>query len=159
MLMFFRRSLRASVGILLLIGCAFVVGCSGVGSDNWTEQRPPVVPVTGQVLYKGQPIEGATVSFTSDGGAQGATGKTDANGRFQLTTFEINDGAVPGEHKVKISKVEVSSNWSPDAAEDVRPQVKQRSLLPDRYGDYKTSKLTASVSESGTNDFTFELTD
>lgn len=159
MLMLFRRSLRASAGILLLLSCALTVGCSGVASDAWSQQRPKVVPVTGQVLYKGQPIEGATVAFTSNEGTQGATGKTDADGRFQLTTFELNDGAVLGEHKVKISKVEASSSWSPDAAEDVRPQVQQRSLLPARYGDYNTSKLTASVSESGSNEFTFELTD
>ncbi len=37
-----------------------------------------------------------------------ASGTTDAQGKFRLTTFENSDGAVLGEHKVTVSKAQAN---------------------------------------------------
>ncbi|HWL06874.1 MAG TPA: hypothetical protein VNQ76_00515 [Planctomicrobium sp.] len=39
-----------------------------------------------------------------------ASGKTDSNGRFTLSTYDINDGAVVGIHNVSVSIEEDSEN-------------------------------------------------
>lgn len=66
-------------------------------------------PVAGRVTVGKKPLEGATVNFTNknvDGFS--ASGKTDADGRFRLTTYvnprEFYGGAMPGEYTVLITK-------------------------------------------------------
>jgi hypothetical protein len=78
----------------------------------WGCDKGPSVatyPITGTVTYQGKPVEGAAVMFQSknpDGPK--ATGDTDAEGRFTLTTYlgpqQILKGAVPDEYKVAIVK-------------------------------------------------------
>ncbi|MGH7202173.1 MAG: carboxypeptidase-like regulatory domain-containing protein, partial [Planctomycetaceae bacterium] len=59
------------------------------------------------MIYNEQPVEGATVVFIPTGHKHGATAQTDAEGKFQLRTYEPGDGAVPGNYKVTIRKVEM----------------------------------------------------
>lgn len=92
----------------LLCGCGFItlvaiVGC-GPGAST--------VPVSGTVTQNGKPVEGATVTFLRGGGdiskGELAIGKTDASGKFELTTHfgskSSAAGAPPGEYKVTVSK-------------------------------------------------------
>jgi hypothetical protein len=72
---------------------------------------------------------------------------------------EQGDGAVPGEYQVKITKVEVTTTSADPPDEDVRPETERRSLIPERYGDFNTSELSATIAEGQPNDFEFELTD
>lgn len=140
--------------IIVLSGC-------GEGGDKWTEARPETFPTAGTVTFKDQPVEGATVVFTPVGHENGAVGLTDAEGRFELRTFEPNDGAVAGDYKVAIRKVEVISSGAdePPATPDPTPEpLKERSLLPERYGNAASSGLTKTV-EEGENQFAFELTE
>src|SRR6478672_6692857 len=81
-----------------------LIGCSG-GHGTAT--------VVGTVLYKNQPVEGATVNFLPKGetpGAKPAHGRTDSGGHFTLTTyFDPTDqpvGALPGEYSVTITKID-----------------------------------------------------
>ncbi len=147
------------------IGCSILVlvfvGCGETGDAD----RPATAPVTGSVTYNGQPVEGATVTFmagSSEG--RGAVGTTDASGKFQLTTFEAGDGAIPGSYKVKIAK---TVGGGPQTAEEAMalmesgagpPTDEQKDELPVKYKDENTSGLTADVKD-GDNDFPFELTD
>lgn len=143
-----------------------VLGCGGDTSHRSTE----VVPVSGVVTYKGVPVEGAAVTFhpAQASMAPGATqkpaarAKTDAQGKFRLWTFDLNDGAVPGEHTVTISKVEiVAPDVNPDepgyvaAAEESPPKY----LVPQKYGNQRTSGLKETVAAEGTNEFEFALAD
>ena len=66
--------------------------------------RPAVVPVEGQVYYRDQPVAGARVTFLNADAPRAATGETDQAGHFRLSTFEPNDGAVPGTHAVTVVK-------------------------------------------------------
>ena len=144
---------------LPLLGIAVVLAGCGDSGDQWTEARPETFPAAGTVTFNDQPVEGATVVLTPVGHENGAVGLTDAEGHFQLRTFEPKDGAVAGDYKVAIRKVEVMSSGAdePPAVPDPTPApLKERSLLPERYGNAASSGLTASVKE-GENALTFEL--
>jgi hypothetical protein len=162
----FRRFARlnqmtAVAGAALL----FVAGCSKGGQD-----RPKAVPVTGKVLYKGLPADGATVAFLGDGRLPPALGRTDSSGHFELTTSEPGDGAAPGMHKVTVAK-NVMSKASKAASgpmsmedavkrsNDPKKDEEALSLLPEHYADVETSGLSFEVKPSGSNDFTIELKD
>lgn len=120
---------------------AFVVGC-GNG-------RPATYPVTGSVTYQGQPVVGAQVMFRA-AGAPAAEGTTDGTGKFSLMTFDPNDGAVLGKHRVTVvKKVPLDPNDPYSAVKDGLPAI---------YGDMARSPLEKEVT-SGMNDFALELKD
>lgn len=145
-----------------LIGMLLTLGCSS-SADKWTEMRPKVVPVTGTVLYNGQPLANATVTFTNSSAGRSAFANTDANGNFTLTTFKSGDGAVPGLQQVTVRKSEVLPGKAPavDASESLHlpPPPEERWLIPKRYGKVETSGLTAEVKDSGKNSIVLELKD
>lgn len=132
------------------LGLAFLVtlaaGCGGEGVA-------PTAEVTGTVTYKGAPLENVNVVFTPANGRP-ATGTTDAEGKFTLSTFASDDGAVPGEHRVAITSTAIPP--MPGTPEAAKPQKK---LFPARYSDPAKSGLTAAVKEGEANEFKFELTD
>lgn len=159
----------------LVLALLFAVGCSGGSAD-----RPDTVPVSGTVVYKNQPVEGATVSFMAPGAPRAASGVTDAEGKFQLSTFEFNDGAIVGENVVTISKIEAGAvpqptgdpkamATNPQAMADAMKQYHEgtmrkgdtgpKSLLPQKYADPKSSPLKEQVTADGPNTFVFTLTD
>ena len=141
------------VGLAVLLGAA--TGCDG--------RRTPV-PVSGTVTLDGKSVEGAILTFHligDDREGRAATGQTDKTGAFQLKTGNEN-GARPGEYKVVIVKnvladPKLKMPDFPDTPEgrnqrdhfvwkhfrDDQPPYKN--LLPERYGDLKTTPLTCKV--------------
>jgi hypothetical protein len=123
-------------------------GGRGLGSIDESEKEPGsreepavsqagsgTVPVTGVVRCNGTPVAGAKVMLH---GRYIAAGITDAEGEFTLTTFELNDGALPGKYVVTITA----------------------DGLPDRYADRRTSRLTATIKDlPGKNRIQFLLDD
>jgi hypothetical protein len=107
----------------------------------------------------GQPVAEATVIFEPQGSTPAATGTTDSAGRFVLTTFDTDDGAVPGEYKVAVRKVQVIKGERPANAPDdlASPPPDEKWLLPMKYGNTTTSGFTASVKAETKNEFKFEL--
>jgi hypothetical protein len=142
---------------LSLVFALMFLGCGGEVEDRWTANRETVVPVTGHVLLDDAPLEGATVNFYSETEDLTAYGLTDANGRFRLTTYEANDGAVPGKHRVTVRKVIVNTVLNPEDPEGEPLSTSEEWIVPERYSDKETSGLSAGVTEEGDNDFTFEL--
>ncbi len=145
-----------------------VVGCSGDAGN------PKVAPVTGTVTYQGKPVGGATVSFIKEGESRSSVGVTDSQGRFQLSTFGNNDGAVIGDNAVTIAKKTASAAAPPATmasdpmemmkkmrAEAEKPPEKVKTdELPERYLDPKASGLKAIVSaDAKKNEFKFDLVD
>ncbi|MBO0697846.1 MAG: carboxypeptidase regulatory-like domain-containing protein [Zavarzinella sp.] len=107
--------------------------------------------VSGVVTLDGQPLEGATVSFSpvSAGEVGGSTGKTDAKGRYTLrTVLGDSPGAAVGKHKVTISLYRENPN-NPDQA--------GKELVPPRYSDPARTELTFDVPAGGTDKANFEL--
>lgn len=155
------------VGLWTILS-ALLVGCSGDAGN------PKVAPVTGTVTYQGKPVGGATVSFIKEGESRSSVGVTDSQGRFQLSTFGNNDGAVIGDNVVTIAK-KIASTAAPPAtpqtdpmemmkrmrAESEKPAEKVKTdELPEKYLDPVASGLKAIVSaDSKKNDFKFDLVD
>lgn len=148
-------ALGCAVAMLALVGCS-----SGGGSSG-----PAVYPVTGIVKHKGQPVAGADIVFSLKEGTGSSFGRTDASGRYQLTTRRSNDGAPPGDYLVSISKAEAPGQiiesippddprYNPYTGKGTPIPPPPKSGLPPQYGDAKTSGLTARVNaENNTIDF------
>ncbi len=147
----------SAVNGLAVLAFVFLAGCSSTTTDKWTEERPEVHPVEGVVLYQGEPVEGATVVFRSESEQVAAYGTTDSEGRFSLTTYDEGDGAVAGEHQVRITKIETEEAPAPADPEANPAPPKETNLLPAKYGNFQTSTLTAEVTAEGTNEFEFKL--
>ncbi|MCI0702386.1 MAG: DUF4198 domain-containing protein [Planctomycetia bacterium] len=88
--------IRLSLFAAACVATVLFSGCSG----------PQMAAVRGKVTFNGQPVKEAAVTF-SPAGAEGqketgkpATGFTDENGEFVLSTFKNFDGAMVGEHRV-----------------------------------------------------------
>lgn len=140
---------------------ALINGCGGADDSN----RPTRVKTSGTVTHKGQPVEGATVLFApAEGQGHAATGLTDSQGRFRLTTFLANDGAVPGNYKVTISKFDMSTA-NPDLEDDLAIEMRQDSdkivgptpLLPIEFSEIETTPLIKEVTTGAANEFQFDL--
>lgn len=104
-----------------------VVAIGGCGDG-----RPTRVPVAGQVLIDGQPLTRGEIQFVSEVGRP-SVAKLDREGRFRLSCFEENDGALLGFHKVSIT-----------AAEGLGP-TKTRWYAPKKYANVNTSELTQEI--------------
>jgi len=79
-----------------------------VASAGCSDQGFPLTPVQGKVTFGGAPCPAAgTISFFPKEVAEGlprrpAQGRFGLDGEFQVTTFEENDGLVPGRYAVSV---------------------------------------------------------
>ena len=156
----------------LLLSTIALLGCGG---EDLSRFKDGLVPVTGKVTLDGEPVAGVGVLFvpgsaTSFGGkievgTRVASGMTDAEGKYTLSSPPQGNGVVPGDYagclpgdySVNIMSresgrgrdgVDTGSN-EPQSLGPVKP-------IPPKYTDPKTSGLKASVSGSG-GEFNFEL--
>ncbi len=87
---------------LLVSATAILTGCGG--GDQFK-----VAATDGRVVCEGQPVPYVSVFFEPLPGEKSAlTGKSavgyaDAEGRFVLTTYDQDDGAVVGKHRVRVA--------------------------------------------------------
>ena len=128
-----RRSL-----LLLAAIHSMALGCGSPGTA-------PTVPVEGTLLYNGKPATAARVVFMPASGRP-ATGNTDDQGHFSLSTFAPEDGAVTGAHKVTVSDLE--RNWNQDPS---------KSRFPTPYERPDTTPLIVEVNAADENEFTFDM--
>ena len=117
-----RRIVATALGLF-----AWLAAC-GCGDD-----RPARVPVSGRVLIDGKPLTIGSVRFVPAGDRM-STGVLDSNGRFTLSCFDTNDGAVPGLHQVAVNGLQRFSAW------EVRWHA------PKKYMTEATSGLTQEIS-------------
>lgn len=109
---------------LFALFISLTIGCS--------DGRPTRVPISGQVLIDGKPLKSGYIRFVS-ADHRPSQGYLDANGRFTLSCFEDNDGAVIGQHKIEIRGTEM-----------VNPQL-MRWHAPKKYADQQTSELVQEI--------------
>ena len=127
---------------LMLVGC--------------TQSEYPLAPVSGMVKLDGQPLADAVVNFQpmateGNNAGPGSTGRTDASGRFELTTMDDLNGAVVGKHKVRIYSYSPESPSVSDEDDANTPVEK----VPDQY-NYR-SRLEFEVPSAGTQAADFDL--
>ncbi|NMC21707.1 MAG: carboxypeptidase regulatory-like domain-containing protein [Thermogutta sp.] len=146
-----------------------LVGIVLGGACNRGASKPKTYPVTGTVTMNGQPVVGATVTFTpkeppapGQAGPQAAGGVTDEQGRYQIGTFAKGDGALPGEYLVSVTKYEgVAPTGGGGSEEEYRPPLPgeetpvPKNVLPPQYANPSTSGLSFKVEAK---DNTFDIT-
>ncbi|MCA9229839.1 MAG: hypothetical protein KDA57_04250 [Planctomycetales bacterium] len=78
-----------------------------------------LVPVEGVVLIEGAPMPGGKILLTPYGKGKPSAGMIQADGTFSLSTYSMNDGAKPGQHRVlviddtKIEENQPRITWEP----------------------------------------------
>src|SRR5262245_26572551 len=131
-----RQSVRPRLisGAILAMGMTFLGGC---GSG-----KIPVYPVSGQLLVKGKPAEGAFLVFhPKDGGGPESKrpyATTDAEGKFNVSTYDTGDGAPAGTYKVTVV-------WRPVPKRTIDPEG------PDRLNGKYDAATKAGVPEVTVN--------
>ena len=160
---------------VLLVMCLPLASCIGCGSNDGANP----VPVSGKIMFRGDPVEDARVTFHATGteGARSASGRTNARGEFSLTTFDTDDGAIPGEYTITVTKADataMSASMEIDAEGDsfgadytaameaaARGDDKSipgaDSTLPEKYASAAESGITRSVVAGQRNEFTIDL--
>jgi hypothetical protein len=137
---------RRTLGVALCLTLA-VAGC---------ERGPTLVPVSGNVLMDGKPLEFGYVTFQPASGPP-AQGKIESGGVFSMSSLKPGDGAQVGTHMVSVLSFE---GHNPALASN--PSYAQgnlgRSLIPIRYTRSGMSGLTVEVPAEGLTGHTIELT-
>jgi hypothetical protein len=144
---------------LVFVVCLLAfVGC-GPAEDKWKKGRLKTVPASGTVTMNGQPVADATVIFapTSPTGI-GSAAKSDSSGKFVLSTYPDEAGAVPGSYMVMVNKIEVPPLPGANAPE-VSSAVYAKHLVPKRYSDPLKSGLKVEIpqGDAGISDIKLEL--
>jgi hypothetical protein len=117
---------------------AFVVLLAAVSGCG--QSGPQIAPVHGRVTLDGRPLARADITFQPDGAQRASIGRTDDDGRYELSYKRDEPGAIVGKHTVH---VEVSSEL-----------VKNPPPIPARYA--AESELHHQV-EPGENEINLEL--
>ncbi|MDR1385215.1 MAG: hypothetical protein LBJ67_15405 [Planctomycetaceae bacterium] len=164
----YKMFLKCLAVILIASFFGLLVGCS--------EKGHKVYSATGKVMYKGEPLGDAQISFhpkAPSGFVASAITKPDGNFSL-LTTGALNPGAIAGEYDVLVSKmIAVDANGNPiknDPEEKISqaPQMessarifqrpKMKSVVPEKYAQIDKPLLQATVAPKK-NDYLFELDD
>jgi hypothetical protein len=112
---------------------AVITVCLGCGGDQFGD-------VTGKVTLDGEPLAGATVEFSPEGGSP-AYGVTDPQGKYKLLFSSDQKGATVGSHRVRITSFN-----------EAKPGQKER--VPMKYN--RKTDLVREV-KSGNQTFDFDL--
>tara|TARA_R110002095_G_scaffold94702_2_gene82693 strand:- start:4945 stop:5472 length:528 start_codon:yes stop_codon:yes gene_type:complete len=159
-----------------LLFLALIAGCSTA-----VEDLPETVPVSGTVLFKGEPLKRASIIFTNPAekpGSATANATTDDKGHFELKSYfgarTERAGVIPGTYTVTVLKMvppgkmteeeyhakvkesdQIVSAGGVLTQEQTPPELKQ--MIPRQYSDASISKLEAKVVANQENQFQFDL--
>jgi|GEM_PF-975843 len=150
-------SFHTATVVLACIVLAFI----GCGS------KENVAVVTGVVKLDGKPFGGASVTFATVEGGKVSSAETADDGTFSLTTRgngKAIEGAPIGINRVAISALDVKGGASEAEQDELgslaimsgKP-VRERSRLPEDYGDFRHSGLTFEVKADAENFAEFDL--
>ena len=126
---------RAAVVVAAAGLFAGMIGC---------DARPRRVPVAGKVLIDGKPLTTGFIMVVPHEG-RAATGQIQPDGSFRLTTFDENDGCIPGSHPVTIV-----------ANEQITP-TRMKWLAPKKYADVASTDRQVTI-DRPRDDLIVELT-
>lgn len=118
--------------------------------------RSQTSPVEGDVSLDGKPVAGASIQFVPQGKGRDATGGTDQDGHFVMSTFQPKDGVLPGSYKVVISppsgvadSTKYATSEEAMAAAAKQPAKKAASTFPQKYTRPDQTPLTQEVPVTG----------
>ena len=134
------RFSSALVSCNVLIAIACTIGCTD--SDRRT------YPVTGIVRFPdGKVLRDGSVEFEIIGRDDPVTARASIgpDGSFALGTFELDDGALPGKHRVVVFADYMIGNGAE------RPGLIPEQQLHSKYRDYRRSELVYEVKPETNN--------
>ena len=158
---------RTLLGVALSVLVTGFAGCGGV-------DQPATSPASGTLTLDGVPLADATVTFWEATAPTAGSGKTDAQGKFTITTFEAGDGAIIGEHSVLVSKDESTAVLMPSISAEggdtdyekmsqgadayrAAADKKVESVIPQKYTNRVTTTFKVPVTADGPNVFEFNM--
>lgn len=144
-----------SLVLALTVMLLSLTGCGGSGD------QPDLGQVQGTITFDGKPLSGVVVVFQPDSGRP-ARGRTDAEGKYELTYIRQTQGTKVGHNRVEVAPSEEEDDTA-DAEADTESVSNKRPgkfksgkpKIPARYNI--KSELEADV-QPGENTFDFELT-
>lgn len=129
-----------------VVSLALSTGCGG-GND--------MVPIRGEVTFKGQPLTRGIVNYVpaEQGKGRTASGPLQPDGTFVMTTQKAGDGVAPGVYDIFIHSYEENPD-APKTREEIEaagsagktPLI--RSIIPDKYAAPETSGLADTVDDN-----------
>jgi hypothetical protein len=151
--------------LCVVVGAACAFSLTGCGNSAG------LYPVSGKVLYKGEPAAGAVVYFQRQGDVPPPQqlvpfGIVQNDGGFSLSSDGLGNGALPGKYSVLVEWRDSTANGVVPVKGDGKSNLVKRSRIhsgPDRlkgrYFDSRKPLLEAEV-KAGSNPLApFELTD
>ena len=143
---FGRIGSRESLGLFLLLGAIILAGCG--------EPQRELAPLTGKVLYKGEPLRFGSVMIEHEFG-QPATAEIQPDGTFSVVTRGEGGGTAVGKNRVRIACFEGQDPERQVAF--VGEDMLGKSLIPEKYASFETSGLTVDVAANGNKPVVLEL--
>lgn len=131
--------LSFSLSVVLISAC----GCSKESTN------PETVPAAGVVTLNGDPIAGAQIAFMSaDGESRGGYATSSEDGSFSASTFQANDGVLPGKYNVTVMKYPaedtatgVDMESDEYTGDEVAEAEEIKNLLPAKYAEKSTTEF------------------
>lgn len=138
------RALRTTS---LLAAATIMIGCGGATGD-----RKATAPVSGKVTFNGAAVSGGSITLAPIGDVKGpagkpASGNVQADGTFKLSTYDKNDGAVIGKHRVTYGPPPGETKEGPDGHAAQIPNPLEGMVA-------KTAEVEI---KSGNNELTIEI--
>ena len=128
-------------------------------------RRPPQVKTTGIVTLDGEPVAQASLMFIPDSGRP-ASGNTNADGAFVLSSYGGNDGLPAGNYRVTVTKLVLKDKFqrqlenlekqAEEAAEEDEESVAfdiefadnaYENKLPEKYAELDTTDITVTITK------------
>lgn len=133
------------------------------------DSRYVTAEVHGRAVLDGNPVTAGTITFTpveTDGAPRDgktAVGTLQSNGVFALTTYESDDGAIVGKHRVHYFPPEETTpetvNVEVDTeGQEIAAEVRQSEDSPIMELEVSESSRIVEVQSGGSNEIRIELT-
>lgn len=101
---------------LLLLPIVLILGCG--------EPPPKLVPATGRVLAKGEPLTAGSIYFHPDAANAWAKDAPSSllqlDGSFEMATFPFGPGVTPGKYRVTLAPALAARARRPDLADKAK---------------------------------------
>jgi hypothetical protein len=134
-----------AVALLLIPSCLLAGSCGSLTSSGYS--------VSGNVTWKGQPLDQGSIQFVPEGGQQSAqmVGTEIKGGHYALPN---PPGLAPGSYKVRINSRSGVNPAGPPDANLADPSSKER--IAKKYNEETTLKAEVKPGQTNTFDFAVE---
>ncbi|OAI53284.1 hypothetical protein AYO47_05120 [Planctomyces sp. SCGC AG-212-M04] len=130
----------------------FALSLVGCGSNS---DQPELGQVTGTITLDGEPLNGIAVVFYPDSGRP-ARGKTNAEGKYDLTYIRETKGTKVGHNRVEVAPDEEGGEDEAES-DEAAAKPKAKGGKPKIPAQYNTKSILEADVKPGENVFDFKL--